>query len=72
MRKPDQRDALLAEFGAIEDDVAELAGKHCEVSRFTGLARIETADDVEDEITLTMDFLTTDAQSGSRSAVRSI
>ena len=43
----------------------EAAGKHCEVSRFTCKVKIETADDVEDEVTLTMDFLTTDARSGT-------
>ena len=43
----------------------EAAGKHCEVSRFQCKVKIETADDVEDEVTLTMDFLTTDARSGT-------
>lgn len=43
----------------------EAAGKHCEVSRFECKVKIETADDVEDEVTLTMDFLTTDARSGT-------
>ena len=43
----------------------EAAGKHCEVSRFECKVKIETADDVEDEIALTMDFLTTDARSGT-------
>ena len=45
-------------------DEIEAAGKHCEVSRFSCKVKIETADDVEDEIALTMDFLTTDARSG--------
>lgn len=43
----------------------EAAGKHCEVSQFTCKVKIETPDDIEDEITLTMDFLTTDARSGT-------
>ena len=43
----------------------EAAGKHCEVSRFTCKVKIETPDDIEDEVTLTMDFLTTDARSGT-------
>ena len=45
-------------------DEIEAVGKHCEVSRFSCKVKIETADDVEDEIALTMDFLTTDARSG--------
>lgn len=39
----------------------ENAGLHCEVSRFTCKCKIQTADDEEDEIFLSMDFLTTDA-----------
>ena len=41
------------------------AGKHCEVSRFQCKVKISTTDDEEDEILLTMDFLTTDAPSGT-------
>lgn len=40
----------------------ENAGLHCEVSRFTCKCKIQTADDEEDEIFLSMDFLTTDAR----------
>lgn len=40
----------------------EAAGLHCEVSTFTCRARIETEDDVEDEIFLTLQYLTTDAE----------
>ena len=40
----------------------ENAGLHCEVSRFTCKCKIQTADDEEDEIQLSMDFLTTDAR----------
>ena len=43
-------------------DEVEAAGLHCEVSRFTCKCRIETADDEENEILLSMDFLTTDAR----------
>jgi len=39
----------------------EEAGLHCEVSRVTCKCKIETTDDEEDEIQLSMDFLTTDA-----------
>ena len=39
----------------------EAAGLHCEVSRFTCDCHITTADDEEEDIKLTMDFLTTDA-----------
>ena len=46
-------------------DEIEAAGKHCEVSRFQCKVKISTADDVEDEVLLTMDFLTTDARSGT-------
>lgn len=38
------------------------AGLHCEVSTFTCRARIETEDDVEEEIFLTLQYLTTDAE----------
>lgn len=46
-------------------DEIEAAGKHCEVSRFQCKVKIETTDDVEEEVALTMDFLTTDAPSGT-------
>ncbi len=46
-------------------DEIEAAGKHCEVSRFQCKVKIETTDDVEEEVALTMDFLTTDARSGT-------
>lgn len=46
-------------------DEIEAAGKHCEVSRFQCKVKISTTDDVEDEVALTMDFLTTDARSGT-------
>jgi len=39
----------------------EEAGLHCEVSKFTCKATITTADDKEEEIFLTMNFLTTNA-----------
>ncbi len=39
----------------------EAAGLHCEVSRFTCDCHITTTDDEEEDIKLTMDFLTTDA-----------
>lgn len=39
----------------------EAAGLHCEVSRCSCKCRIRTADDEEEDIVLTMDFLTTDA-----------
>lgn len=39
----------------------EAAGLHCEVSRCSCKCRIQTADDEEEDIVLTMDFLTTDA-----------
>ena len=41
----------------------EAAGLHCEVSRFTCKCQIHTADEEEEEIILSMDFLTTDAKS---------
>jgi len=40
----------------------EAAGLHCEVSKFTATATIETADDKEETIYLTLNFLTTNAQ----------
>ena len=40
----------------------EEAGLHCRVTRFTCTCHIETADYDEDEIHLSMDFLTTDAK----------
>ena len=40
----------------------EAAGLHCEVSRFTCDCKIATDDDEEENIKLTMDFLTTDAR----------
>ena len=40
----------------------EAAGLHCRVTRFTCKCSIETADDEEEEIQLSMDFLTTDAE----------
>lgn len=39
----------------------EAAGLHCEVSRVTCNCKIATAEDEEEDIILTMDFLTTDA-----------
>ena len=39
----------------------EEAGLHCEVSKFTCKATIETTDDKEEEVYLTMNFLTTNA-----------
>ena len=39
----------------------EEAGLHCRVTRFTCNCKIETTDDEEEEIQLSMDFLTTDA-----------
>lgn len=40
----------------------EAAGKHCRVTRFTCKCKISTTDDEEEEILLSMDFLTTDAE----------
>ena len=40
----------------------EEAGLHCEVSKFTCKATIETTDDKEEEVHLTMNFLTTNAK----------
>ena len=40
----------------------EEAGLHCEVSKFTCKATIETTDDKEEEVYLTMNFLTTNAR----------
>lgn len=40
----------------------EEAGLHCEVSTFTCKATIETADDKEEDVFLTLNFLTTDAE----------
>lgn len=45
-----------ATAGELED-----AGLHCEVSKFTCKATIETTDDKEEEVYLTMNFLTTNA-----------
>lgn len=66
-------DAIMIEDGARTPDryprisaatagEIEAAGLHCEVSTFTCRARIETEDDVEDEIFLTLQYLTTDAE----------
>jgi len=46
-------------------DEVEAAGKHCRVTRFTCKCKISTADDDEEDIDLTMDFLTTDATTGA-------
>lgn len=45
---------------ATAGELAE-AGLHCEVSKFTCKATIETTDDKEEEVYLTMNFLTTNA-----------
>ena len=42
-------------------DEVEAAGKHCRVTRFTCKCKISTTDYEEEEIHLSMDFLTTDA-----------
>ena len=42
-------------------DEVEAAGKHCRVTRFTCKCKISTTDYEEEEIYLSMDFLTTDA-----------
>ena len=44
-----------------EGDEVEAAGKHCRVTRFTCKCKISTTDYEEEEIYLSMDFLTTDA-----------
>lgn len=43
-------------------DELRRAGLHCEVSRCTAKCKISTPDDEEEELLLTMDFLTTDAE----------
>lgn len=48
-------------LAAATSDQLAAAGCSSEISRFTCTCKITTAEDVEDNITLTMDFLTTDA-----------
>ena len=54
-------DNAYPNIAAATSDQLEAAGLSCEVSRFTCTCKITTEDDIEDDIILTMDFLTTDA-----------
>jgi len=60
------RTGTLPRISAATAGEIEAAGLECEVSKFTCKATIETTDDKEEEIYLTLQFLTTNAEGTSQ------
>ena len=60
-RSDSEEDEVYPRIAKATKGEIEEAGLHCRVTRFTCNCKIATTDDEEDEIQLSMDFLTTDA-----------